>query len=550
MILLWLIVALFSALVMAMLMFPLLLRNDDKSDLDRADYDLTVYRDQLAEIDRDLARGLLSDDQAVAARLEVQRRMLAVAGPSADATGGDDAGATASDGAAKTSEAPPIRFMDLIPRAIEQGPWGIATLAAVIAVVPMGALALYLIIGSPMLPGQPHAHRIAQAEQEGLAALPADLRDTIEMLQAVIEERPDDVQAWLELGRAYRRAEQHGRAVEALGKALDLGLEGARRASTLSELAESTLLSQQGMMSEQTRALFLEALNVDRNEPRARFYMGMAAWEADEPERALAIWRDLSADSPADAPWMGMLRQSMAMVAQQNGIMPATVKPAHPLDLEAGAPVERLDPPAAPPPGEGDAGGDGTPAGDTPAGDGASGMTPGQQTRAEADANRAPGQAFSDEERAMIDGMVSGLAARLKENPEDVQGWIRLAQSYGVLGQWDDATAATARAVEQAPDDPAVLEAHAEALMAAAQAVGDPQPPNEIFSLFNTILSADPENPKALYFVGLGAAQEGNVGRARTLWQKLLNLIPPDQPAREAIQRQLDALPAPGDATQ
>jgi len=539
MILLWLIVALFSALVMAMLMFPLLLRNDDKPDLDRADYDLTVYRDQLAEIDRDLARGLLSDDQAAAARLEVQRRMLAVAGPSADTNGGDGEGANASGKAEGASEAPPIRFMDLIPRAIEQGPWGIATLAAVIAVVPMGALALYLIIGSPMLPGQPHAHRIAQAEQESLASLPADLRNNIEMLQAVVEKRPDEVQAWLELGRAYRQAEQHAHAVDALGKALDLGLEGVRRASTLSELAESQLLSEQGLMSEQIRAVFLEALNVDRNEPRARFYMGMAAWEAGEPERALAIWRDLSADSPADAPWMGMLRQSMAMVAQQNGLMPATIKPAHPLDLEAGAEVERIDPPAAPPPGE-----------DTSEGDGASGMTPGQQTRAEADANRVPGQAFSDEERAMIDGMVSGLAARLKENPEDVQGWIRLAQSYGVLGQWDDATAATARAVEQAPDDPAVLEAHAEALMAAAQAVGDPEPPNEIFSLFDTILAADSENPKALYFVGLGAARDGNVGRARALWQKLLDLIPPDQPARAAIQRELEALPAPGDATQ
>lgn len=523
MILLWLIVAVFSALVMAMLMFPLLLRSDDKAAADRSAYDLTVYRDQLAEIDRDMARGLLSEDQASAARLEVQRRMLAAAGPDAlDAEGG----ATEPKAAQ-----PPVRFRDLIPRAIEQGPWGIATLAAVLAVVPMGALALYLIIGSPMLPGQPHAQRIAQAERESMAAMPADLRAAVEMLREVVEQRPDDAQAWLELGRTYRRAEQHDRAVEALAEALDLGLDvdGPERAGVLTDLAESRLLSQRGMMSDAIRTLFLNALKEDRTEPRARFYMGMSAWQDGDPVRALAIFRDLSQDSPPDAPWTGMLRQSIAMLARDHDILPVTVKPAHPLDLEAGAPVERLDPPAS----TGDAG--------DPA--------PGDQMRAEADRDRAPGQGFSDDERAMIDGMVEGLAERLKENPEDVDGWMRLAQSYGVLGQWSDAVAASSRALEQAPKNPDVLEGHADTLMAASQAAGETEPPAEIFGVFNTLLEVDPDNPKALYFVGLGAAQEGNVGRARALWQTLLERIPEGQPARATIQRQLDALPAPG-ATQ
>ncbi|MQX36122.1 c-type cytochrome biogenesis protein CcmI [Roseospira navarrensis] len=533
MIVLWLMVALFSALVMAMLMFPLLTRtSEDKGgSADRAEYDLTVYKDQLSEIDRDLARGLLSEDQAAAARLEVQRRMLA-------ATGGPDGAKGEGDGAATKADAAPIRMMDLIPRAIEQGPWGIATLAGVIAVVPMGALALYLVIGSPMLPGQPHAQRIALAAQESMAALPDDLRETIEMLQAVVEQRPEEAQAWFELGRAYRRAEQHGLAVEALDRARELGVGAEDQPTLISELAESRLLSEQGQMTPRVRGLFLEALRLDRTEPRARFYLGMAAAQDGEPARALAIWRDLSAESPQDAPWMGMLRQSMSMVAQQNGIMPASVKPAHPLDLEAGAPVERIDPPAAP---EGSAQGGGSAEG---------GPTPGAQMRAEADAGRAPGQGFSEDERAMIEGMVEGLAARLEENPDDVEGWMRLAQSYGVLGRWDDAVAASARALDQAPEDPDVLEGHADTLIAAAQAAGEPDPPEAVFGLFDTLLESRPDHPKALYFVGLGAAKDGNVDRARSLWERLLARIPEGEPAHAAIQRQLDALPSSADATQ
>jgi cytochrome c-type biogenesis protein CcmH len=269
----------------------------------------------------------------------------------------------------------------------------------------------------------------------------------------------------------------------------------------------------------------------------------MAAVQEGDPERALAIWRDLSAASPPDAPWMGMLRQSIAMVAQQNGIMPVTVKPAHPLDLEAGAPVERVEPPAG---GGGDAAD--APDGGTDGGPD-DGMSAGERMRAEADTGRAPGEGFTEDERAMIEGMVSGLAARLEENPEDVAGWMRLAQSYGVLGRWEDAKAASARAVEQAPEDVDVLEGHADTLMAAAQAAGEPEPPTEVFGLFDTILEAEPDNPKALYFVGLAAAQEGNVGRARDLWGTLLERIPEGEPARAAIQQQMDALPAAG-ATQ
>jgi cytochrome c-type biogenesis protein CcmH len=515
MILLWINVAIISAVVMAILMFSLL-RSSDQERAERGEYDLTVYRDQLSEIDRDLARGLLSEDQAAAARVEVQRRMLAAAG---DAKGGGKTG-----GRGKNRGAANVGLFGLIPRAIEQGPWGIATLAAVFAVIPMGALALYLVIGSPWLPGQPHAQRVAQAEQEQMASLPGEVRGEIEDRRAAVEQAPESAEAWLALGRAYRHAELHDQAVDALEKAADLGLPEDVRAIALGELGESLVIKAQGRVTEGARQRFLEALRAEAGEPRARFYLGMGAAQDGNPRRALAIWIDLAADSPSDAPWMSMVSQGMAVVSQKAGIPLESITPAHPLELESGA-VELLAPPV-PAEGEGAAG------------------DPGARMRAEADAAREPGEDFSDDEQAMIRGMVDGLAARLEENPDDVEGWLRLADSRGVLGEWDGAVAAAERAAEQAPEDPGVLIHAADIMLGAMGAAGEVDPPARVYELYEAVLEQDPENAKALYFIGLGAAQDGNVARARDLWERLLVQIPEDQPARAAIQRQLDALPS------
>ena len=73
----WLIAGAMTVIVIAALLAPLLRRPPEAAA--RGDYDLSVYRDQLAELERDLARGVLTEDQVSAARLEVERRMLAAA---------------------------------------------------------------------------------------------------------------------------------------------------------------------------------------------------------------------------------------------------------------------------------------------------------------------------------------------------------------------------------------------------------------------------------------------------------------------------------------
>lgn len=534
MILLWLIVVLLTVLVLALLVWPLV-RHDAEAPLDRAVYDLTVYRDQLAEIDRDVTRGLLSAEQADSARLEIQRRMLTAAGAGADTA--DEAAGPATRAAARPSARLTLASVSealavlcrLFARARAQGAWGIATLAGIGAVLPVGALATYLVLGSPGLPAQPHAERIAREEQRLMASLSPALRETIAELTAKVEADPEDSQLWMRLGRAHRVAKQHDKAADALERARALGVARGETVALLADLAESLIMTHDGMITDRIRALFLETLAVAPGDPRARFYMGMAAVQAGEPVTALAIWRDLSLTSAADDPWVPMLRQNMGMVARDNGIVPASVEPLHPLRIEAGEPVIQRDVPAPDP--------ESDPESDP-------GATAGDRLRAEADAARAPGQGFSADERAMIEGMVESLAARLDDNPDDAEGWQQLARSYRVLGRLDESAEAMGRAAALSPDDVAVLSAQAEALIAAARARGDTQPPEAVYAVYAVILTHQPDNPNALYFVGRAAAESGDAARARDLWGRLLQRIPPDEPAHASLRQQLEALPA------
>src|SRR4051794_29555459 len=128
----WIIAALMTATTVAYLLTPLL--RPGAPTAPRADYDLHVYRDQLAELDRDLARGTIDAAQAAAARAEIGRLMLAAA----------EASAAASPAA--VSPATPPRSSRVLALALT-------------VLLPLGALAVYLPMGHFDLPSQPFAGR-------------------------------------------------------------------------------------------------------------------------------------------------------------------------------------------------------------------------------------------------------------------------------------------------------------------------------------------------------------------------------------------------------
>jgi cytochrome c-type biogenesis protein CcmH len=340
-----------TLMVLAVLLLPLL--RAETSFPSHLNYDVAVHRDQLAEVERDIERSLISADQADAARTEIYRRTLAY----------DQAAAEQADARAKSI--PATRRSQIMLALI------------VLILLPLGALAVYAHLGSPGLSAKPYAER--KNDPEFIMAGEA------ESLAAQLEKKPD-AKGYARLGDAYSILHRHDMAVEAYQKAAQLD---AGNPDFWSELGEAIGLAEDGMVIPEARAAFIKALRIDRHEPRARFYLGLAEVQKNDPRRALAIWRDLEKDSAPDAPWSPMVKKQIELVAKKSGIDPETVTP---------------EPPS---------------------------LTPDKATEIMG-MNKA-GQ------NAAIHQMVGRLAARLKDNPDDREGWQRLAKSYHVLGETDKA---------------------------------------------------------------------------------------------------------------
>ena len=125
----------------------------------------------------------------------------------------------------------------------------------------------------------------------------------------------------------------------------------------------------------------------------------------------------------------------------------------------------------------------------------------------------------------MITGMVEGLARRLQDEPDDVEGWKRLAHSYIVLEDWPKARLAYERALELAPDDIDLVDGFAAAVAAPVSrttGVGE----RELGDM-ERVLEARPDNPHALYVTGLAAALDGDSEGARERWTHLRELFDP-----------------------
>ncbi len=389
---LWITIAVLTAVALGLLLVPLARRGRAPAPT-RAAYDITVYRDQLAEVDRDLERGLFGDDQAHAARIEIQRRMLA-AGP--------------EDGSGGTEE--PAR-----PR-----PRGsVAVIAAIAVAVPAGAVGLYLYLGSPGAPGQPFAERgTATAGADAEAGDQEGLRAVVGRLAERLLRNPDDLNGWLLLARSYMTLEHYDDAANAFRRAMGLS---DNRADIAAGYAEAVALGDGGPITPEVRQIFEGVFAAEPGNTKARYYLGLAKAQQGDVRGALQDWVDLRVLSPPDAPWHPVLEQQIERAARALDIDPATVEPSPGAVALAGArPPFRGTAPGAPP-----------------------ATSPAGPSRAD----REAATRMSDEERAaMIRSMVKRLAGRLEENPGDREGWFRLARAYEVLGEMEKAGEARARA--------------------------------------------------------------------------------------------------------
>ncbi len=357
-----------------------------------ASYDLAFYRTQLKDVDKDLARGVITEAEAGRLRSEVSRRILA-----ADA----QVQAHGVDGG--------------------QPPRAGAVLAAVLVVVVAGgAIWGYLEMGAPGYMDQPRAVRLAasdaaradrlsQAEAEDkfgppeqTVAPPEDFAQLMTQLRAAVEARPDDVRGLALLARNEASLGNTG-AARAAQERLIAAKGDSAAAADHAVMADLMITAAGGYVSEEAESSLRTALSLDPSQSEARYYLGVYYAQVDRPDAAFRTWEALLRDSPPGAVWVAPLRDQIVDAAARAGIN-------YTLPDAPRAPAKTVGPTA-------------------------------EQVEAAGD--------MTDESRQdMIRGMVDGLLARLADEGGPPEDWARLIASLGVLGQteraqaiWDEAQA-------------------------------------------------------------------------------------------------------------
>ncbi len=311
-------------------------------------HDLAIYKDQLSEVEKDLARGLIGKAEAEQARTEIARRIL-------------------------KSQSSDLDRIGL--------PAGAARWVALLAVmsVPLVSWGVYAAIGSPDLPSAPLQTRLEQSPAE------SPVEELVARAEAHLKTNPADGNGWAVLAPIYLRSGRIDDAVTAYQKAVELLGPNAERESGL---GEALVAKSSGKISQDAAEAFQRALKQSPGDARARFYLALRDAQKGNVEGAKAAWLRLKNDFPPESPW----------------------------HVAAGEAVERLANGAPDGPTESDV-------------DNAMSMTP-------------------DERKAMIEGMVASLDARLRAEPKNSEGWERLIRAYLVLNKPEEARDALLRGVE------------------------------------------------------------------------------------------------------
>ncbi len=463
---LWLVFALMTAAAIFAVLWPLGRRKPL-----RTGSDVAVYRDQLEEIQRDRSTGLIGEAEAEAARVEVSRRLIAAAD-------------------AAEFEKPALETSSLLHRR--------ATAIAALVLLPVGAVLIYLTLGSPQLPGEPLAARL-QAPNENRS-----VENMVAQVENHLARNPDDGRAWEVLAPVYMQLSRFDDAVRAWRNVLRLNGSSAAHEA---DLGEALVFAANGVVTAEAKSQFDRAFALDSEDVMARFYLGMAADQDGRRADAEKIWSDLLAKAPPGAPWVEMVRHAMNRTAPA-GAATAAVTPGAPgpgaaeapPEHDVGAMVERLanrlkkdgsdvngwvqlvrsyrvlgqndkaqtaiadaraalanDPDKLRQFAEGTAAAAPEASAAPPA--------PAAPAAQAAPAAGAPGpsaadiaaaaQMKPDEQNQMIRTMVARLADRLKQDGSDIAGWERLLRAYMVLGDRDKAQAAAGdarRALASEPD--------------------------------------------------------------------------------------------------
>jgi cytochrome c-type biogenesis protein CcmH len=337
----WLIFALLTGAAVIAVLAPLAMRDGAGND---SAADVAFFEQQIAEIERERAEGRLDASDAEAAKTEAARRLLrAESAPKAKAAGS--------------------RKLALA-----------AALAAIVA-MPAIALSLYAKLGHSGMPDMPLTARLESAPNA------RDLAGAVARIEQHLREHPEDGRGYEVIAPYLLRTGRGEEAIHAYSEALRLlGASAARHAA----LGEARVVVARGEVTPEARKDFEAALALNPSEPEAQYYLGVAAAQAGDKDKAIEIFSKMVADAPPDAAYLKAVNAQLAMLRGEES------------------------PPVA-----------------------ASGPSSAQ--------GKAIAAMPADQRQAMIRGMVDRLASRLETQGDDVEGWLKLIRAYSVLAETEKA---------------------------------------------------------------------------------------------------------------
>jgi cytochrome c-type biogenesis protein CcmH len=268
---LWFVFALMTAAAIFAVLWPLSRAGDPQQDGNEA----AVYRDQLTEIDRDVATGLINPPEAAAARVEISRRLLAA--------------------------------VDNQPEVTSRSSVKLRRVAAVIALVglPLVTVGLYYPLGSPELPDFPLAQRSrAPGATQSLDKLVAQVEQHLEA-------EPADGRGWTILAPVLARLGRVDDAVRAFRNSITYSGENATRRA---DLGEALVAAAGGVVTGEAKAEFERAVTLSADDVKANYFLGLAAEQDGRAVEAAAIWRAMLEKAPADAPWRPLVQSALVRV--------------------------------------------------------------------------------------------------------------------------------------------------------------------------------------------------------------------------------------------
>lgn len=363
-----------------------------------ASRDVDVYRDQLAEVERDLARGVVDAPEAERLRTEIARRILA----------------TDSSPAHTPSQTSPASAK--------------MVLVVLAFILVAGSVLLYRHLGAPGYGDMSLKDRIAFAEElrknrpdqaSAVASLPAgqapvelaeDYAVLLQKLREAVAARPDDLNGHQLLAQNEAKIGDFVAAARAQDDVVRIRGADASVADLVQQ-GEFYVLAAGGYVSPEAEMVLRTALARDAENPRALYYLGLMLVQTGRPDLGFRIWDRLLRNGPEDAPWIDPIRAQIMPVARLAGV-----------DYEM--PVPGTDQPRGPSAADVEAAGD---------------MTP-------------------QERMEMIGGMVSNLSERLASEGGPPADWARLITALGVLGETERAAAIYANALEVFADNAAALD--------------------------------------------------------------------------------------------